>query len=179
MSIQIQVQASYGHPHLAPLISVFEGNLDFDSVEVRRSEYAVKAFVPLELVINAASIYLLEKLILAPLIDPMAEKFNWAAGVRKYLEPAWPFRLTIHLSEESLVIQADLETQHKITAQIWSIIQRVLAILRDENRLSTINKIQMVPDQGGQPLIMCYSGNRPKYTVELTKKKTLEITASE
>jgi hypothetical protein len=70
----VQIQATYeGHQ---PLVSVLEGNLDPEQVVVRRNEYAVKAKVPLDLLVVATELYLLEKLVLDPIIEPIAEKFE-------------------------------------------------------------------------------------------------------
>jgi hypothetical protein len=171
----IQVQASYGDPQLSVLVSIFEGNLDLDQVTVRRAEYAVKAYIPLDFVITATSTYLFEKFVLAPLIDPIAEKFNWVAAIKKYLKPVQPFRLTINLTDENLVIEAPLETSHNITAEIWSVIKTTLDMLREENRLNELSKIRFVPDKGNELLILCYASNKPKYTVNLDKRKVLEI----
>lgn len=169
----------YGNPQLAALVSIFEGNLDFDQVEVKRVEYAVKVYIPFDFVITATSTYLLEKFVLAPLIDPIVEKFNWIIAVNKYLKPIQPFRLTVHLTDDNLVIEASLETSHNITAAIWSILKKTLDVLREENRLKGLSKIQFVPDQGNGLLILCYENNKPKYVVNLDKKKTLEIPANE
>mgnify|MGYP001599536656 FL=1 len=174
----VQIQATYADSQLSALVSVLEGNLDLDYVAVRREEYAIKAFIPVEFIIITASAYLLEKFVLAPAIDPLAEKFNWVNAVQKYLKPVQPFNLTITLTEDKLTIEAPLGTSHSITAEIWSIIKKTLDILRAENKLGKISKIRFAPRQTDELIILCYEGGKPKHIVNLEGRVTLEISDS-
>ncbi len=171
LRVQVDVEAIYGEPNLSALVSVFESNLDLDQVAVRRTEHAVKAITPLEFLIVATSTYIFEKLILAPLIDPIAEKFNWANAVKKYLKPIQPFNLVVRIEQEGLVIEAPLGTNHNITAEIWDIVKKTLDILRGESRLDVISKIRFTPRGSDELLILCYEANRPRYLVDLSRRE--------
>ena len=133
------------------------------------------SLTPFELLITTASVYLLERLVLAPLIDPFAEKFNWVNAVKKYLKPIQPFDLTINLTDDNLIIEAPLGTSHNITAEIWAVIKRTLEILEQENRLDKASRIRFTPSQTDELLIICYEGGKPKRLVNLGAGETVEI----
>ena len=168
----VEIQATYdGHQ---PLLSVLEGNLDLEQVVVRRNEYAVKAIIPLDLLIATTELYLFEKFILDPLIEPIADKFNWAKAVRKFLNPIQSFNLVVQIKGGDF-IEAPLGTEHEITAQIWSIIKKSLDILKAEKLLDKISKIRFTPSKDGKLLILCYEQNRPTRFIALDENKTTEI----
>lgn len=167
--VQVKVTNTRNHP----LVSVFEGNLDFEEVEVNRTDYAIKALVPLEFFIRAATIYAFEKFILSPLLDPIAEKFDWTKGVRKYLKPFQPFNLVVHLKDDNLVIQAPLNTNHHITEKIWETISITLALLKREKL--NVSTIRFVADSEGKLSIICYYENRPIYIIDIESAIISEI----
>ena len=164
-SIQVQINNAKNQP----LISVFEGNFDFDEVAVNRTEYAIKAIVPLEFFIQAASVYLFEKFILAPLLDPIADKFDWTQGVRKYLKPFQSFSLVVHLENDNMLIEASLDTNHHITEKIWKIIHKTLAIIKNEN--IHLSKIRFSVEVNGELMIIGYDDNRPAYIIDIDSEK--------
>lgn len=170
INYRMGVDNGYGHP----IASVFEGCLDFDNVKVKRNEYAVKAFTPISFVITVTGTLLLEKLILEPLINPIAEKFNWVKAVNRYLHPFEPFSLIVKIRDENY-IEVNTGTCHKITADIWKILQRVINILREEELLSTISKIRIESQKSKTPLIVCYQDNKPTRIVMLKSGKTRKI----
>ena len=51
----VQIEATYVGNQ--PLVSVLEANLDFDEVVVIRKEYAVKSFIPLELLLTVPEVW--------------------------------------------------------------------------------------------------------------------------
>jgi hypothetical protein len=167
----VEIEATYDDRQ--PLVSIIESNLDLDQVSIKRNEYAVKATIPLEIVITTTSLYLLEKLILDPLIEPIAEKYNWVTAVKKYLTPIQPFDLTIKIKGGDF-IEASI-TDHEITAQIWEIIRKTLDILGSENRLDKTSKIRFVSSKQDNLVIVCYENNRPTRIVKLDSSKTVEI----
>ena len=57
-----------------PLVSLLESKFDFEHVDVSCEKYAVKALIPLSILISTTALYFFEKLILDPLIEPLAEK---------------------------------------------------------------------------------------------------------
>jgi len=168
----VDIETKFNGSH--PLLSLIEANLDYEQVVVRRNEPAIKAIVPLDLLITAAELYLFEKLVLDPLIEPIAEKFNWVSGVKKLLKPIQPFDLVIQIKGGNF-IEAPLDTNHEITAQIWIIIKKTLNILRDEKILDNVSKIRYVPHKEKKLLIICYEENRPKRYVLLDQNKSVEI----
>src|SRR5688500_443317 len=105
----VEIQTVFNGSH--PLLSVMEGNLDYEQVVVTRSELAIKAIVPLDLLIITTELYFFEKLILDPLIDPIVEKFNWVNGVKKLLAPIQPFDLVVQIKGGNF-IEAPLDTNH-------------------------------------------------------------------
>lgn len=175
----INIETTYASSQLGSLISVLEGNLDLDHVVVRRSEYAVKAIYPLEIIISATSGYLLKKFVLAPLIDPIAEKFNWVTAVKKYLSPLQPFNLTVTLDAEGLTIEAPLESSHRITAEIWSIINSTLDLLEAENMLNIVSRIRFTPKEQDSLLILCYVDKKPMYVVDIERKKLSAVPSNQ
>jgi len=108
-------------------------------------------------------------------IDPIAEKFNWVNAVKKHLKPIQPFSLVIRIVDEDLVIEAPLGTNHDITAEVWTIVNKTLDILRDENKLDTTSKIRFAPRGADELLILCYQATRPRYLVDLDKRETRAI----
>jgi hypothetical protein len=175
LSEQIEIQVThYGDQ---PLISVLEANLDLERVVVRRTEYAIKAIFPLQFFIDAASVYLFEKFVLEPVVNPIAEKFNWVNAVKKFLRPTQPFSLVVRINGSEF-IEAPLETEHEITAEIWNIIKKTLDVLRSEGLLDRVSKIRFTPDDKGELLIVCYEQNRPTRVVNLDKKQTNEVSGT-
>lgn len=172
----VEIQTVFNGSH--PLLSLMEGNLDYEQVVVKRNEPAIKAIVPLDLLITTAELYFFEKLILDPLIEPIAEKFNWVNGVKKLLSPVQPFDLVVQIKGGNF-IEAPLDTNHEITAQIWKIIKKTLDILRTEKILDRISKIRYVPHKDKKLLILCYEENRPTRYVILKQDKTVEIPKQE
>jgi len=172
--VEIETKFSGNHP----LISLMEGNLDYEQIGVRRSEPAIKAIVPLDLLISTTRLYFFEKLVLDPLVEPIAEKFNWVTGVKKLLKPIQPFFLVVQINDGNF-IEAPLDTNHEITAQIWIIIKKTLDILRDEKILDKVSKIRYVPHRQKKLLIICYEENRPKRYVLLDQNKSVEIPKEE
>jgi hypothetical protein len=172
----VEIETKFNGSH--PLLSVIESNLDYEQVVVKRSEPAIKAIMPLDLLITTAGLYFFEKLVLDPLIDPIADKFNWVTGVQKLLKPIQPFDLVVQIKGGNF-IEAPLDTNHEITAQIWIIIKKTLNVLRDEEILARVSKIRFVPHREKKLLIICYEENRPKRYVLLDQNKSVEIPTEE
>jgi len=61
-SIQIKVTSS----DRSPIVSVLQGGLDFDEVIVTHDQYAVKAVIPLAILITVPTAFLLNKFVLEP-----------------------------------------------------------------------------------------------------------------
>ena len=80
-SVQIKVTSS----DRTPIVSVLEGGLDFDEVVVTHDEYAVKALIPLTILITVPTSFLLTKFVLEPLIGPVAKR--WKKAVERYFNP--------------------------------------------------------------------------------------------
>jgi hypothetical protein len=167
----VNIEASYDGNQ--PLVSILESNLDLEQVSIRRSEYAVKAVIPLSIVIATSSLYLLEKLVLDPLVEPIAEKFNWVTAVKKYLTPFQSFNLTVQINDGDF-IEASIDDQ-EVISQVWNIIRKTLSIVKTENRLEETSKIRFISSQRDELLIVCYKNNRPARIVELASGKTREI----
>ena len=167
----VNIEASYDGNQ--PLVSIIESNLDLEQVSIKRNEYAVKAIIPLSLVISTTSLYLLEKLVLDPLVEPIAEKFNWVTAVKKHLAPFQSFNLTVQIKDGDF-IEASIDDQEAI-AQIWNIIRKTLKILKSENRLDGISKVRFISDKRDELLIVCYENNRPTRIVETSSNQTREI----
>jgi hypothetical protein len=172
----VEIQTIFNGSH--PLLSLMEGNLDYEQVVVKRNELAIKAIVPLDLLIITAELYLFEKLVLDPLVEPIAEKFNWVNGVKKLLKPIQPFDLVVQVKGGNF-IEAPLDTNHEITAQVWNIIKKTLSILRDEKILDKVSKIRYVPHREKKLLIICYEENRPRRYILLEQNKSVEIPKEE
>jgi len=168
----VEIQATFHGSQ--PLLSLMEGNFDYEQVVVKRTEYAIKAIIPLDLLITTAELYLFEKLILDPLIEPIAEKFNWIKGVKKLLGPVQPFNLVVQIKGGNF-IEAPLDINHEITAQIWNVIRKTLDILKTEKILDEVSKIRYVPNKQNKLLILCYEQNRPTRYVILEQNKTVKI----
>lgn len=167
----VQIEATYVGSQ--PLVSVLEANLDFEEVVVVRKEYAVKSLIPLELLLTVPTGYLLTKFVLEPLVGPYAEK--WKKAVERLLNPIQAFDLTINLTEDGLILEAPLQTSHKITADIWDVVYKTLEILKKENLLNKISKIRFAPDESDELLIVCYDGNRPTRMVDIDKGATAVV----
>jgi hypothetical protein len=147
----VKIETNFSGSH--PLISIMEGNFDNEQVAVKRSEPTIKAIVPLDLIITTTGLYFFEKLVLDPLVEPIAQKFNWVTGVHKFLKPIQPFDLVVQIKSGNF-IEAPLDTNHEITAQIWNIIKKSLDILRDEKILDKVSKIRYVPHKQKKLLII-------------------------
>jgi len=145
------------------IASIFESNLDYDFVKVTRVDHAIKILSPLEIIITVLSTTLLEKFIFDPLLNPIAEKFNWVTAVNKYLDPTKPFRLTINITDETLFIEADLETNHEFTAKIWQILNQVLSSINSHRE--KITKVKIICDKKGKLNIICYENSIPEFII--------------
>lgn len=172
--VQVQVTYNWGEQ---PIISVFEGNLNLEKVTLKRNEYAAKAFIPIDLVIEAVSVYALEKFILEPLLSPIAEKLDWRRAVSKFLNPLQPFNLVIRVTPANLIIEAPLETRHQITAEIWKIIQKSLDIIKTEH--INVTRIRFTPDKDGNLLILCYEKSLPTYVINLEEERIEQLSSSQ
>jgi hypothetical protein len=168
-SVQIKVTSS----DRTPIVSVLEGGLDFDEVVVTHDEYAVKALIPLTILITVPTSVLLTKFVLEPLIDPIAER--WKKAVARYFNPTKSFDLTIEITEEQLIIDASVETSHHITAEIWSVVQRAMDVLRTESRLSKTSRIKFVAGESGELLIFSYKQGKPERMIDIEKRRTDKI----
>jgi hypothetical protein len=94
------------------------------------------------------------------------------------LKPIQPFDLVVQIKGGNF-IEAPLDTNHEITAQIWIIIKKTLNILRAEQILDKVSKLRYVPHRQKKLLIICYEENRPKRYVLLDQNKSIEIPKEE
>jgi hypothetical protein len=168
-SIEIKVTSS----DRTPIVAVLEGGLDFNEVIVTHDEYAVKALIPLAILITVPTSFLLTKFVLEPLIGPIAER--WKKAVARYFSPVKPFNLTIEITEENLIIDASVETSHHITAEIWSIVQRAMDVLRMESRLSKTSRVRFLAGESGELLIFSYEQDKPERMIDIEKRQTEKI----
>lgn len=111
-----------------PLISVLESNLDLERVSINRNPMAVKAVIPISLVIITTSFYLFEKLILDPVLDPIAKKFNWFEATKKLLRPHQPFNIAVQIEDNDFIV-APLSLDHDSVAKIWQYIRQTIDML--------------------------------------------------
>jgi len=172
MTIEAEIHATYVGNQ--PLLTILEANLDQEKVAFRRSEIAVKAIFPIDLVITAASIYAFEKLILDPILDPIAEKFNWVKSSRKLLKPHQPFNITVRISDYDF-IEAPLEIDHDLVSQIWRLIRQTINICRSEGILNEITRIRITSDSPSEPIVILYQGAQPYRKVIMGEDRTVEI----
>lgn len=168
-SVQIKITSS----DRTPIVSVLEGGLDFDEVVVTHDEYAVKALIPLTILITVPTSFLLTKFVLDPLIGPAAER--WKKAVARYFNPTKSFDLTIEITEEKLIIDASVEMSHHITAEIWSVVQRAMDVLRTESRLSKTSRIKFVAGESGELLIFSHEQGKPERMIDIEKGRTDKI----
>jgi hypothetical protein len=157
---KIQVTATYVGSD-QPLLRVFDANVDLDMVIVSRTEYAVKALLPLDLLISAVSGALLRKFILDPLLDPIVEKFDWKKAVERYLKPHQSFRLVIRLINEGLLLQSDEMHDRVITAEIWDTVNKTLEILQNERLEGEVTKVRFSIGKNNKLIICCYKDEQP------------------
>lgn len=158
-----------------PIVSVLAGNLDFGEVVVHQQIFAVKALIPLEILITVPTGFLLTKFLLEPMIGPVAEK--WKKTVAHHLHPLTPFNLTITVTEENLVYEASLGTKHQLTANIWDTVQQAVDILKIANRLKSVSKVKFMPGESNELLIFCYEEGKPTFFVDLQREKVTDIPA--
>ena len=172
MPKEVKIEASYVGDQ--PLISVLEANLDPEKVTVTRNQYAVKALFPIEILITAVSLHAFEKLVLDPILEPLAEKFDWVAATRKLLRPHQPFNITVRIRDQHL-IEAPLDLDHALVAEVWQVLRRTIDTLRAEALLEKTTMIRITSDAPGSPLVIAYHGSRPCWQVLLTEGRTLPI----
>lgn len=161
------------------LITAFEANLDPDAVTVHRQELPIRTIHPLEMVITIATGFLLEKLILEPLLNTVLEKFDWKNAVKKYRNPYQPFRLIIKITDENLEIETspDLLEQQHIEA-IWETINKIILLLKKENLHQRITKIRIISDKPEELLIIGYETTKPLYQLDLDNDTVSVISAN-
>lgn len=156
-----------------PIISVLEGNLDFDEVSVNHQSYEVKSFIPLDFLITAVSNHALREFLLGPMVGPVAEK--WKKAIGRFLHPVQPFNLVIDVTQENFRIEAPLGTSHNITSDIWKIILQMLDVLKKENLQQKITKVRFVPGDNNELLVFCYVEDKPELILDLEKEKSSPI----
>lgn len=158
-----------------PIVSVLAGNLDFSEVVVHQETFAVKALIPLEILVTVPTGFLLTKFLLEPMIGPVAEK--WKKTVAHHLYPLTPFNLTITITDENLVYEASLGTRHQLTANIWDTVQQTVDILKTASRLKSVSKVKFMPGESNELLIFCYEDGKPTLFVDLQREKVIDIPA--
>jgi len=168
-SIQVEVTCS----DTTPIVSVLQGGLDFDEVTVTHQQYAVKALIPLTILITVPTAFMLNRFVLEPLVGPHAER--WKKAVSRYFSPIKAFDLTIEITEENLIIDAPIESSHHVTVEIWSIVQKALDVLRRESRLSRTSRVRFVPAESGELLIFSYEQDRAERMIDIDEGTTKDI----
>jgi len=156
-----------------PVVSVLAGNLDFDEVAITHHQYAVKALIPIEMLVTVPTGYLLTKFLIEPMVGPVADK--WKKTVARHLHPLTPFNLTIKITEENQVYEAPLGTNHQITSEVWDIVQKTIDILKMENTLAKVSKVKFLPGDSGELLVFCYQQEVPTLMMDLDKGRTAPI----
>ena len=172
MTKDVEIEVSYVGDQ--PLLSVLESNLDLEKVSFRRNQYAVKTVIPITLLLSTAAIYLFEKLILDPVLDPLAEKFNWVEATKKLLKPHQPFTIKVQVNENDFII-APLKTDHDLVAHIWLYIRKSIDISRSEGIFDEISQIRITSHSPGSPHIILYRGSKPWRLIDLKEKQSIII----
>jgi hypothetical protein len=162
-----------------PLVSIIESNVDLDWVGIERTQLEVKAISPLDLVIEAVSVFVLQEYVLKPLLNPIAEKFSWKKAVARHLSPIQSFNLVVRIDSEKLLLEAPHCTNHSITAEIWHHIQEALDILKKEQRLGDFTKIRFTIGSKDEFLVICYEQSRPTHTINLDERRILQISGNQ
>ncbi len=145
-------------------------------VIVSRTEYAIKALVPLEMIIEAISIAFLNKFVLEPIINPVAEKFNWVKAVKALLQAKiQPFKLVINIEDDKLQIETSAIYNASITANIWNTIARTLRILQNEHLLGKVSKVRFSVSKDDKLIIGCYKNEKILCLIDINQNKTIPI----
>ncbi len=172
MNKEVEIEVSYVGDQ--PLISILESNLDLEKVSFRRNQYAVRSVLPINLILSTTAIYLFEKLVLDPILDPLAEKFNWVEASKKLLKPHQSFNIKIQLNGDDFII-APLHTDHDLIAHIWHYIRQSIDITRSEGIFDEISQIRITSLSPGNPQIILYRGSKPWRLIDLKEKQSLLI----
>jgi hypothetical protein len=173
-SIQIEVSCSNKND-LGVFTSVFESNLDSKSVTIKSNESTAKYFGIVSILITAASPYFLERFLLEPFIEPLAER--WRNIILKYLKYFQPFDLEIRLSEPNLTIKASF-IDHEDTINIWNLIFNTLEILKSANQLKDITDVRFFQTDN-QLKIEGLKENKPKYWICIDDHTITEMSEGE
>jgi len=172
MSEQVHIQATYVGDQ--PLLSILEANIDLEQVSFSRTQMAVKALFPVDLVVTALTLHAFEKLVLDPLLAPIAEKFNWVSAVKRLIKPHQPFNVLVRIGDADF-IEAPLDLDHFLLAEVWRILKGTLEILRNESLLDSISLIRITSNSPGRPLVIAYRGARPSLHVLVSEGRTQPI----
>ena len=157
-----------------PLVSLLESKFDFEHVDVSCEKYAVKALIPLSILISTTALYFFEKLILDPLIEPLAEKYNWIDVAKKTFRINQQINIVIKIKESNF-LEAIFNSSHKITPHMWNIIKQALEIIKSEELIEKISKIRIITDSEDKYFIICYEMNKPTFCVSIDEKKIYKI----
>ena len=169
MTKPIHIEIAYNG--YQPQVTAFIENIKTEEIKIEKYGIEVKALVPLNILIEAVSVLMLEQLVFIPLINKGKE---WVQAIQKKRGYLPDFNIVIILKEEQTVIEIPIGNNEYLTNKVWQIISDSLKILKKENRLTEIEKIRFIQEDG-EIWIVCYQYNRPVMTIDLENKYTISI----
>lgn len=130
-----------------------------------------KSFDPVQMVINAVTEKLFSALILDPLLNPLISK--WKQTIRAHFKPYRPWRVTVNLIDDNVVIDTDYLTNQAHMEQIWETIAEARKLLRAQATLGPISRIRIVQNKMKDLMVLGYrEGNqRPAIYMDLREGK--------
>lgn len=166
----ILIQTAMGRGGIHDFLQVFEANYDPDSVSVIRSEAAIRSLL-LNFIIEATTQYAFQELILKPLLQPIATRFDVMKAAQKYLLDNQPFTLVVKIKSGKLgKIDGDLKGRDHI-ASVWKNVDTTLAILRDNKLDNVVTRVRLNTDEKGVLLVIAYVEAKPAYLIDIAKRK--------
>jgi len=172
MTKEVEIEVTYVGDQ--PLLSILESNVDLDKVSFRRNPLFVKAVFPISLIITTTAFYLFEKFVLDPVLDPLAEKYNWFIATKKHLRPHQPVNIKVQLDGNDFIV-ASLGLDHESVANVWKYIREALDISRAEGIFDDISQIRITSTSPGNPKVILYQGSKPWRIMNLKEKRSTII----
>jgi hypothetical protein len=179
MNNSVDIELEFGDDE-ATIESVKDFFAPFATVHVNKAEQkAQKSWdKAIEIVLTIIGTWASEKYILDPLASKAGE---WLNGLQTFWgKSGFQHKVNVIIKfqqgESNFEIQLLGAHEPEILRQVWQTAKDVIELLQTQN--TQVNKIRITSNADKSLLVIGYSGNQPKYTIDLSKKSVLPIKAS-
>jgi hypothetical protein len=177
MNISVDIAIEFEDDE-ANIKSVKDFFASFATVHVNKAEpKVIKSWdKAIEIVLTIIGTWASEKYVLDPLADKAGE---WLNGIKNFWEKSGfqhKINVIIKFEQDNFEIRLIGTHEPDVLKQVWQVAKDVIELL--ETQSIQVDKIRITTNADQSLLIIGYSGNQPKYTINLDKKVVSQIKAS-